>query len=704
MKVILQQSEQDCLLACYSMILSHHGLKTSPGELRDWQPLPPDGLSLGFLRLLNAKYGMDMKARKVDRDWITRDQLRQVRGPMIAHWLGCHFVIIERFGPRDVAVIDPAMGKMRFSYDDFWRLFSDVLVQLTPNDNFTRSVEAKARTARPLGSLLSGKAAGLLATSVVLTQLLTLGVAAGTRMLFDLGPPPVLTVVLALGVAALLIGASFGIRCLGLQKGSDHFEEQYTSRLFSGLLSQRLSYFAGQSVGAISEKLNLRFVLKNSLVVSILPSVLSVLSLVLTLGYLILVSPPLATLLVCGSIAYFLLTLFLTNKQMEASQTQVQAQVEMSAEVQATLNNIDAVKATGTEDFHQERWLNHNRRVNDEYKRVLRWTSLAAGVQSGYTTIMLVLIVAVGLWLTAAGHLMIADIVLFQTGMALFTAAVSEAQGVVQQVANVAVYRDKQQDLFHTAPSFGTLEMAGMPGAILAKSLSFGYPGRAPVCNSVDLQVRPGEKVAVFGPSGAGKSSLLYVLLGLNDFSGTLQVGDASFREETGVLFPKMTLVEGTVRDNLLLGNPREVPDDELYDVLRDVNLATTVDALPAHLDSRVQAGGRNFSTGQAQRLLLARAVVRGRQFLFLDEAVSSLDDANRRHFYEQVVRGDRYRNVTMVMVSHDPSLADYCDTAWVITDRETFDILPATGRAELGPLDGPGEVLQEAVPRRALI
>ena len=222
-------------------------------------------------------------------------------------------------------------------------------------------------------------------------------------------------------------------------------------------------------MGAITEKLSLRFVLKDALVKSILPSVLSVLSLLLTLTYLILVSPPLASLLVVGSTA-------------------------------------------------------------------CGWPR--------------------------AGR----------------------------------------------SPSYGTLEPAGEPGRIEARSLSFGYPGSAAVCNGVDLQVSPGEKVAVFGPSGTGKSTLLYVLLRLNDFSGLLRVGNTTFRDTTGVLFPKMTLVEGTVRDNLVLGNDRDIDDAELLQVLHDVNLEQTIERLPAKLGSLVQAGGRNFSTGQAQRLLMARA------------------------------------------------------------------------------------------------
>ena len=71
---------------------------------------------------------------------------------------------------------------------------------------------------------------------------------------------------------------------------------------------------------------------------------------------------------------------------------------------------------------------------------------------------------------------------------------------------------------------------------------------------------------------------------------------------------------------------------------------------------------------------------MRGSQFLFLDEALSSLDEENRRHIYRHVVLGERYRNVTMVMVSHDLSLIDYCDTAWFMMDRETFEKIPGGG------------------------
>ena len=91
---------------------------------------------------------------------------------------------------------------------------------------------------------------------------------------------------------------------------------------------------------------------------------------------------------------------------------------------------------------------------------------------------------------------------------------------------------------------------------------------------------------------------------------------------------------------------------------------------------------------------------MRGSQFLFLDEALSSLDEENRHHIYRHVVLGERYRNVTMVMVSHDPSLIDYCDTAWFMIDRETFEKIPG-GRAHAGSITGSPPT--PATPRRAL-
>ncbi len=91
---------------------------------------------------------------------------------------------------------------------------------------------------------------------------------------------------------------------------------------------------------------------------------------------------------------------------------------------------------------------------------------------------------------------------------------------------------------------------------------------------------------------------------------------------------------------------------------------------------------------------------MRGSQFLFLDEALSSLDEENRRHIYRHVVLGERYRNVTMVMVSHDLSLIDYCDTAWFMMDRETFEKIPGGG-ARAGSITGLSPT--PATPRRAL-
>lgn len=148
--------------------------------------------------------------------------------------------------------------------------------------------------------------------------------------------------------------------------------------------------------------------------------------------------------------------------------------------------------------------------------------------------------------------------------MVPFTGAVSETQGVTQQIANATMYQDKQVDPPHTSPSYGTFEPAGEPGRVEARLLSSGYPGNAAVYNGADFQVSPRGKAAASGPPGARRSTLLYVLLRLNDFPGLLKVGDTTFCNTTGVLFPKITLVEGTIRDNLMLSSDHDIDDAEL--------------------------------------------------------------------------------------------------------------------------------------------
>ena len=659
MRVVLQQTEQDCLLACYAMVAGAMGLRVSLGDLREWKPLPAEGLSAQYLHKLNDRYRLQMRVFRTTSGDNPIRQLEGVPCPFIVHWQGNHFVVVEQIGRRSVVIVDPELGRLRLSSEEFADKFSCNIIVLQPGDDFARA-DQRHRVGPHLTELLPAPAVATLAVSLLLVQILTLGTSAAVRQLLQPPPPSWWAGAIVAGLVGVLAGAGFFMRWMGQRRCAESFEHQYTQALFWHLLAQPLSFFKGQSHGTLLEKINLRLLLKDAVILTILPSALSLVSVALVMGYLVWVSPLLAVVLVACSVLYLSANVMLLRRQREANQTYVQAQIDLASRTQSTLQNIDEVKATAAEDSTLQRWNGINRRAAEHYQKVLCFSGAAGTIQMLYLSITLVIIALVGGHLVGQGRISLADIVVFQTGLAMFAGLLSETQSMVSEIVNIEVYRDKQADIWSPTVSEGRV-LNGEHGQIAVVDFGFAYPGSSPICEGLNICIERGDKVAIVGESGSGKSTLLYALLGLTDFSGELRIGQRGFRQRTGVLFPRMTLVDGTVRSNLV-GDAVQVDDESLWRCLHAVNMLEVVAELPGRLDARVREGGTNFSTGQAQRLLLARSLIRGREFVFWDEALSGLDKANREIIYRRVLESPDFCDTTMIMVTHDPGAVEHCD------------------------------------------
>jgi len=211
---------------------------------------------------------------------------------------------------------------------------------------------------------------------------------------------------------------------------------------------------------------------------------------------------------------------------------------------------------------------------------------------------------------------------------------------------------------------------------IAFSGVTFWYQGAgAPSLQDVSFSVGAGETVGVIGGTGSGKTTLVNLIPHFYDATaGTVSVDGvdvrryplAQLREKIGVVPQNARLFRGTIRENLLWGNP-EADDAALYRALDVAQARDVVDAKPLGLDETVEAGGRNFSGGQRQRLTIARALVREPEILILDDSASALDyatDARLRHALRE-----QCRNTTAVIVSQRVSSVRYADRIIVLSD-----------------------------------
>jgi ABC-type multidrug transport system fused ATPase/permease subunit len=194
--------------------------------------------------------------------------------------------------------------------------------------------------------------------------------------------------------------------------------------------------------------------------------------------------------------------------------------------------------------------------------------------------------------------------------------------------------------------------------SIVCQNVSFAYEEDREVLRDIDMNFPMGSFTAIVGESGCGKSTMAAVLMGRNkDYTGSVTVGGAELKSiAESSLMKNLTyishqsyLFKGTVRDNLLMGNP-QATDEELWSVLEKMRLADFMKSENG-LDTLIQEKGSNLSGGQCQRLALSRALLHDSPVYIFDEATSNIDVESENDIMEQIHKLAETK--TVILISH---------------------------------------------------
>ncbi len=218
----------------------------------------------------------------------------------------------------------------------------------------------------------------------------------------------------------------------------------------------------------------------------------------------------------------------------------------------------------------------------------------------------------------------------------------------------------------------GTPIELSAPCGVRLQRVSYRYDDvDGDVIRDLDFDFRPGSCTAVLGETGAGKTTLVRMILGLvAPQHGTVEIyNDRKHR----VLSPRLrcnfvyvpqgnTLMSGTIRENLRLGK-LDATDEEMEEALKK-SCAEFVMELPDGLDTVCSESGGGLSEGQAQRIAIARALLRDRSIMLFDEATSALDPETERHLLQNILAA---HDKTVIFITHRPAVVDYCDQTLTI-------------------------------------
>lgn len=365
----------------------------------------------------------------------------------------------------------------------------------------------------------------------------------------------------------------------------------------------------------------------------------------------------------------------LIKKQREYARRMRQVSSDMSAFESETFRNIDTIKSFGVEasiSASLRDWQKKYRKVSLEHNSFIIRTNIWLTVM---TTSVQYIALGYCLWRLWKGDILLGTMVFFLQQRSALASSFSSLISLIPSALSGSVAAERLREITNLKkePTEKPSDVADGACSIKLADICAGYTDSGEyVLKNVNFKAAPGEAVAIVGSSGEGKTSMLRIMLGLiRPSEGTSELIDSrgrSFplgsatRHYISYVPQGNTVIAGSIAQNLRLAK-EDATDDEIIAALKDACAYDFVSRLPDGINSHIGEGGKGFSEGQAQRLSIARALLRKAPILLLDEATSALDSATEQKVLENLMK----RGVATIITTHRQSVLSVCTSIYKI-------------------------------------
>jgi ATP-binding cassette subfamily B protein RaxB len=660
----VQSEISECGLASLAICSSILGAELDMGELRRKYHNSQRGVDL--TQLISLASALDLQCRPVRCE---PDDLQNLSLPAILHWKLNHFVVLERVLRDRFHIIDPAHGSMTFTADELSKAFTGVAVEVNTTPSFR---PRKQRSPLNIWSMLrfQGGVGTTLFHALVYSLLLQgfvllspffmqlaidEGVIRGDRNFI---------VALALGFAAIAAFNSLAeiMRGITLQRASALMGWDMSRRLFHRLVSLPLTWFHRRRLADALSRLEsidpIRQLITNGLIGALLDGVLATGILIFMFIY----SPTMSLVAIIAIVLYTLIKVGSIPLTMKLGMASLQASIAERGVRIETLRAMQSIKTMGGEFIRESLWAN---RYADVVRTSLNNFQLQFSISATRTLLdglSLVVIVYLGANAILDGEMTVGALYAF---VAYRQQLSNRMTTLVDQCISwrlTELHTDRIADIALTPSEEGFSKDPAraelIQGRIQLRSVYFQYAQKEPaILKDVNLEVVPGEFVAITGPSGCGKSTLVKILTGLYpatagdvlyDGTSITSWGARTVRQRMGVVMQDDDLLSGSILENVTFFAER--PDVPLaWRCLEMAAIKEDVQGMPMQMETPVGDMGSTLSGGQKQRLLLARALYRQPAILVLDEATSNLDVKRESHIHEALAQ----LKITRILITH---------------------------------------------------
>ena len=701
-----QLDAMDCGPTCLRMIAKFYGKSYSLEYLRSRAYITNRGVSL--LGISDAAESIGFRTQGYRLTW---EELRdEVPLPCIVHWKQKHFVVVYRISSKKpfhklksnkdddciVYVADPAAGLLAYKKKDFlkcWLSMGDKQLEgaallLEPTPRFYKQEDEKdiklsliylLAYVRPYRKYIIQLALGMLTGSIISLIFPFL-----TQAVVDVGiGNSDLSFILMILIAQMVL--TFGQTANGLIR--NWIMLHVTTRISISLITDFLiklmklpiAFFDSKVIGDIMQRIQDHNRIQTFLTRSLISIVFSVITLIIYAFVMALYHPGILGVFLVGSVLYILWVILFLKRRKEIDYKRFQQSSANKSNIVQMVNGMQEIKLNACEKQKRWEWEAIQARL---YRVSVKGLSLNQNQQLGATLINQVKDLFISFISAKAviqgdmtlGMMMAVQYIIGQLNAPIqqfitFTQEVQDAKISIERLGEIHNREDEEK------PEENKIVDIPANKPIDFKQIVFQYegPNSAKVLDNVNLSIPANKVTAIVGSSGSGKTTLIKLALRFySPAEGRIELGgislsrysESNWRRRCGVVMQEGYIFSDTILNNI--GVIDDVPDrDRVEKAVKTANIKEFIESLPLGYNTIIGDQGHGLSTGQKQRILIARAVYKNPDYIFFDEATNALDANNEKVIMDNLHKF--FKGRTVVIIAHRLSTVKKADKIVVL-------------------------------------
>ncbi len=334
----------------------------------------------------------------------------------------------------------------------------------------------------------------------------------------------------------------------------------------------------------------------------------------------------------------FFIAGFIAKRTFSMSKLQSETRGEQTALIDEMIGNEKVVKAFGHEPQVMEKFTEINDRLQKASVKAIFFSSLTNPCTRFVNSLVYAGVGILGAFLAIKGYISVGQLTSFLSYANQYTKPFNEISGVVTELQTALACAGRVFEFIEEEPQVAELDNAAVlqapKGSISMQNVCFSYNPDQKLIQNFNLEVNPGQRVAIVGPTGCGKTTVINLLMRFYDVnSGSIRIDGIdlrdmthkSLRESFGMVLQETWLHAGTIRENIVMGKP-DATDDEVIAAAKAAHAHSFIKRLPMGYDTVITEDGGSLSQGQKQLLCITRVMLCLPPMLILDEATSSID------------------------------------------------------------------------------